>query len=162
MSDPNWPPPAPPPYQSATPSAPSGAYAAWTARAGATLIDVVILIGVAIVIGLLFAAIGNSDSGVLGGVIFYYVAVFIYAPLTMMRSGEHNGQTLGRQATGIRVVRESGEPMGFWWSVLRELVCKGVLSLFTVPLLISYLWPLWDDRNQALHDKMASTLVVEA
>ena len=27
-------------------------------------------------------------------------------------------------------------------------------------LLLDYLWPLWDDKNQALHDKLARTNVV--
>jgi uncharacterized RDD family membrane protein YckC len=35
------------------------------------------------------------------------------------------------------------------------------LSFCSLPLLISYLWPLWDSRNQTLHDKMASTIVVK-
>jgi uncharacterized RDD family membrane protein YckC len=32
--------------------------------------------------------------------------------------------------------------------------------LLGLPLLLAYLWPLWDKRNQTLYDKMASTLVV--
>ncbi len=28
--------------------------------------------------------------------------------------------------------------------------------------LVDYLWPLWDDRNQALHDKIVNTVVVRA
>ena len=26
--------------------------------------------------------------------------------------------------------------------------------------LLNYLWPIWDDKNQALHDKLAKTNVV--
>jgi uncharacterized RDD family membrane protein YckC len=29
-----------------------------------------------------------------------------------------------------------------------------------LPLLLAYLWPIWDRRNQTLYDKMAGTIVV--
>jgi uncharacterized RDD family membrane protein YckC len=34
------------------------------------------------------------------------------------------------------------------------------LSFCSLPLLLSYLWPLWDQRNQTLHDKMVGSIVV--
>lgn len=33
-------------------------------------------------------------------------------------------------------------------------------TLFSFLSLINYLWPLWDDKKQALHDKVAATNVV--
>jgi uncharacterized RDD family membrane protein YckC len=33
-------------------------------------------------------------------------------------------------------------------------------TLFSFIALINYLWPLWDDKKQALHDKVAGTNVV--
>jgi len=39
-----------------------------------------------------------------------------------------------------------------WWII--GLVCVGTI--------LNYLAPLWDDRNQAWHDKIVNTLVVEA
>ena len=38
-----------------------------------------------------------------------------------------NGQTLGRMAIGIRVVRANGKPMDFGCAMLREVVVKGLL-----------------------------------
>ena len=35
-----------------------------------------------------------------------------------------------------------------------------LFGIFTLPLILDYLWPLWDDRNQTLHDKAVSTVVV--
>ena len=29
-------------------------------------------------------------------------------------------------------------------------------------MLLDYLWPLWDPKNEALHDKIGGTRVVEA
>src|SRR5512132_1572128 len=36
-----------------------------------------------------------------------------------------------------------------------------VFGLLTFPLIIDYLWPLWDGRNQTLHDKMVSSVVLD-
>ena len=33
-------------------------------------------------------------------------------------------------------------------------------GLFVLPLLLAYLRPLWDKRNQTLYDTMADTVVV--
>ena len=79
-----------------------------------------------------------------------------------------NGQTLGRMALGIRVVRANGEPMTFGCAMLREVAVKallfGVVSSFTFGLasLLDVLWPLWDDENRALHDFIVDTRVVAA
>jgi uncharacterized RDD family membrane protein YckC len=37
-----------------------------------------------------------------------------------------------------------------------------IAFLFAVPLIIDLLWPIWDKRNQTLHDKFANTLLVRA
>jgi uncharacterized RDD family membrane protein YckC len=51
---------------------------------------------------------------------------------------------------------------------VREVVVKALLigtiaASVTLGLawLLDGLWPLWDDKRQALHDKVASTQVVE-
>ena len=107
--------------------------ASWGSRAAAWLIDLMILLVPVIVLTVaVVAAAAGSDTGawVTGvlGFFTYLVALLLYAPLLMMREGEHNGQTLGKQALGIRVVRDSGEPMGFGWAALREIVVKGFSS----------------------------------
>lgn len=159
MSDPNWPPPAPPAYARPEPVAIRGELAGWFARVGATLVDGIVLI---VFIGVLLAiAVAAGSEGLAAvAVVLFYALSFLYAPLLMMRSGERNGQTFGKQALGIRVVRETGEPFGFGWAFLREAIVKGFLTPLTFG--IDLLWPLWDGRNQALHDKVAGTYVVRA
>lgn len=70
------------------------------------------------------------------------------------------GQTIGKMALGISVRRaaEPG-PLPIGTALLRRLVplAGEFISLLT---LIDYLWPLWDDKRQALHDKLAGTQVV--
>jgi uncharacterized RDD family membrane protein YckC len=99
-------------------------------------------------------------------VVLFSVVLLLYAPLMMMRQGPHNGQTLGKQVIGIRVVRNSGERMGFLWAALREVVIKGLAVgiassiIPLIPWLLDVCWPLWDDENRALHDMAAQTHVV--
>ncbi len=70
------------------------------------------------------------------------------------------GQTLGKMALGIRVVRaEDAGPVGYARAAGR-VAAVWLLGIFVLPLLLAYLWPLWDRRNQTLYDKLASTIVV--
>jgi uncharacterized RDD family membrane protein YckC len=78
--------------------------------------------------------------------------------------------TPGKLMLGLRVrLREQPGPLG-WDTILRRWVSQfgpNVLSLIPVLGLIAGLypwvdglWPLWDERRQALHDKFARTNVV--
>ena len=77
------------------------------------------------------------------------------------------GQTPGKQLVGIRVVKDSGEPSGWGYTFLRELVIKALVGGFLsgatggIYFVVDYLWPLFDRDSQALHDKMVGTLVVQ-
>ena len=81
---------------------------------------------------------------------------------------KRNGQSIGKQIVGIRVIRDGGEPMNYGWALLRQFVVIvllfGVLGslFFSIPILLDYLWPLWDESNRTLHDMIVSTHVVRA
>jgi uncharacterized RDD family membrane protein YckC len=91
---------------------------------------------------------------------------FAYEYLFLTRSGA----TLGKKALGISVrLRDvAGPPPGSAvakrWGLLNGLGLLAsvplVGSLFSLLGLLDYLWPLWDDKKQALHDKVAATNVV--
>jgi uncharacterized RDD family membrane protein YckC len=150
--------------------------ASWGSRLGAYLIDaLVLIIPAAILAVLIIGGTWDEDSSaweVVGTSILYLLllsaVVLLYAPLLMMRQGERNGQTLGKQFVGIRVVRDNGEQFGFGWAALREVVVKnlavGIASSIIpiIPWFLNFFWPLWDDQNRALHDMAASTHVVRA
>jgi uncharacterized RDD family membrane protein YckC len=127
---------------------------------GAALLD-------GLIVGVPIAAIAVAVEPALG-ILLGFVASLTYYPLLMMRQGEANGQTLGKQVTGIRVVQESGEPFTYGPAALREFAIKNLLFgtvggfFLAIPTLLDYLWPLWDDENRALHDMLASTRVVQA
>ena len=50
--------------------------------------------------------------------------------------------------------------------LLREVVIKQLLFGFvggfflSIPTILDYLWPLWDDENRALHDMIAASRVI--
>jgi uncharacterized RDD family membrane protein YckC len=173
------PPPGAGGYGAAPAVASSGRYelAGWWSRAGAQLIDGIIISIGALVVLAIFGAVfsvgffGGEDTGVgavivgliLGAIAVSIVALF-YAPFMMSRT---DGKTLGRMAVGIRVMRADGGPMTFGFAMLREVAVKallfGVLGSLTAGIanLIDYLWPLWDDENRALHDFVVNTRVVK-
>jgi uncharacterized RDD family membrane protein YckC len=142
---------------------------------GAALLDGLILTVAIFVIGGLFAGLivlGFAAADAIG-IILIVVAVpiviavaFLYAPYFMQREGAQNGQSLGKQIVNIRVIRDTRQPFDWGSAALREIAIKGLLfgiaGSLTAGLaqLLDYLWPLWDDDNQALHDKVASTYVV--
>ena len=70
------------------------------------------------------------------------------------------GRTLGKAALGIRVLRAEDALRVSYGRALGRGLSFEVLALFAFPLFISFLWPLWDKRRQALYDKMADTIVV--
>ena len=150
-----------------------GALAGWGSRVGATLLDRLIVFAMIAVLVLLIvaAAAASATAGIIVGIILGLGALIValfYAPVLMARDGARNGQTYGKQAVGIRVVRDSGQPFEMGAGFLREFVVKGLLFgtvggfFLYIPTLVDWLWPLWDDENRTLHDMVISTHVVSA
>jgi uncharacterized RDD family membrane protein YckC len=161
---------APPPQQVGWHGRP---LASWGSRLAAYLIDGLILLVPAVILTVIVVGIAaGSDTGAIVtgvlGFLAYLVVAFFYAPFLMARDGQNNGQTWGKQMMNVRVVRDSGEPMSFGWAALREIAVKGLavwIASSIIPLIpwfLNFFWPLWDDENQALHDKIVSTHVVKS
>lgn len=147
----------------------------WWRRAGALMIDSIVVgipaFVIAFVVGFAFldgsSSSGGSDADVIQliggglGLLFAIAYYCIVMPAT-------NGQTLGKMASGIRVVREDGGEITASFSFLRQILVMQIVFgwlaavLLYVPTLLNYLWPLWDSKNQALHDKMVKSRVVRA
>jgi uncharacterized RDD family membrane protein YckC len=80
------------------------------------------------------------------------------------------GQTLGKRAVGIKVVRAvDREPITWGQSLGRALLWQGPMAVFVLCCAgflyrgLAALWPLWDKPySRSLHDKAAHTLVVRA
>jgi uncharacterized RDD family membrane protein YckC len=65
---------------------------------------------------------------------------------------------------GIHVLRADGlVPIGVGMAIVRVLAIAFVSQLTCgIAGLLDVLWPLWDERRQALHDKIASSVVVRS
>ena len=128
--------------------------AGWWQRVGAYLLDVLVLFLFLVIVG-----IGIAIHEVLGIVL---IVVWIAAMLLgywVLFEGSESGQTLGKRAVGIRVRDDHGGRAGYGRAFGRNIVAR-VIGLFPFVGLVDVLWPLWDERNQCLHDKAASTIVI--
>jgi uncharacterized RDD family membrane protein YckC len=88
------------------------------------------------------------------------IVAFLYYVLQHARWG----QTLGKRAMALRVVRaDDGGAIGHGQAAWRLLFAY-LLSLATCGVggVVDVAWILWDPRRQALHDKVARTVVVQA
>ncbi len=153
----------------------------WWPRVAATLVDTLILVPayIVLVLGFHLITITNelSANGTTvpqahshGAWLLVLVSV-LYAVILLCRGGERNGQTWGKQVTGLRVIRNDGEPVDLRTALMREGLVKalpgligfysglsGLSSLFSV---LDDLWPLGDKENRAIHDHVAKTHVVQ-
>jgi uncharacterized RDD family membrane protein YckC len=137
-------------------------YSGWWRRAGALLIDSLLLfVLVFVVFGLAFGV--NAANEDIGSILLILAIVFVFAgPIFywIYLTGKEPGQTLGKKALGIRVRHaEQDRAIGYGASAGRYLITF-VFGIFYIPALLDYLWPLWDSRNQSLHDKVANSIVV--
>lgn len=117
---------------------------------GARLIALIIdgfLLG--IISGLLFAF--AREPGAAGG--FIVGLLYQWYFLT-----QRNGQTPGKQAMNIRVVKVSGEPLDFATVLVRYVGYYVNSFVFG----IGWLWALFNDKRQGWHDLLAGTYVVKA
>lgn len=147
-------PPAGPGRQSVDPF--GRALAAWGQRLGAYLVDEVFI---RIIAFLAVFALGLRHN-VGGRVIWLLMAAAYYAVL----NGSEMGQTFGKRLFGIQVRDATGDggPIGPGRAALRfaTIGLFRLVPFFGLFTLLSGLWPLWDPRRQALHDKMAGSVVV--
>jgi uncharacterized RDD family membrane protein YckC len=165
MPSPPGPPDDLPPPSTYPPSGPPGAapvdafgrpLAGWGQRVGALVIDEVF---VRIVSSLAVFALGlHRTFG--GRILWLAMAAAYYAVL----NGSEMGQTFGKRAFGIQVRDATGEggTIGVGRAGMR-FVTVGlyrIVLFFGLFTLLDGLWPLWDPRRQALHDKIAGSVVV--
>jgi len=161
------------PYQ---PLAGSHDYASWGARVGGYLIDGLVAIpGIilyAIGIGVFTSGMhtqydpysgtstttGGNPAGAILMLLGFVVIIGIQIWNRWIRGGK-TGQTIGRKTMGITMVSEqTGQPIGAGSAFVRDIA--HVLDSLICD--IGWLWPLWDDKNQTLADKVMNTVVVRA
>lgn len=166
---------APPGY-----GTPQVTYASWGARAGALVLDglisiVLYLPGLAAVIATIATAdtrdnldgttsVTNVSGGLIGLSAILFLAAFVVQIWNQGWRTGSKGWSWGKQAVGIKLVSEAtAQPPGGWIGIGR-LLLRGLLGSISggIYTVLTYLWPLWDEKNQSLDDKMFSTLVIRA
>lgn len=121
--------------------------ASYGTRAISYIIDIVIL---AIVGALLSAILGQT----LGQLLQILVSLGYFVYFWSM----NGGQTPGKLAMGLKVVKADGTAITPTDAILRWI---GYL-INSIPLLIGWFWPLFDSQGQTFADKIAKTYVVKA
>lgn len=87
---------------------------------------------------------------------------FLYLPLLLGRDGRRNGQTLGKQALGVRVVTAEGYPVTYGRALRRELLGTAlIMYVIGLYFFVDYAFGLFSSRRQCLHDKIGSTYVLK-
>jgi uncharacterized RDD family membrane protein YckC len=155
--------------------------ASWGKRLGAWIIDGIIIFVVGGMLGWygtprlaeLFGSLGdalnaNDQAAVeaitqemAGPIVQLTLIMWLFATAYCILFWTTMAQTPGKMALGISVrAADRPGPLTVGTSVLRRLV---PLASQFIPFLslLDGLWPLWDQQRQALHDKVAKTVVVE-
>jgi uncharacterized RDD family membrane protein YckC len=103
---------------------------------------------------------GFYSGGQIFGTLVAAALAFLYFWLLTNR---WNGQTLGKKAMNIRVVREdTGGPIDSQMSGIRAGVFVVLSYICYCGGLLDAIWIFTNPKNQTLHDKLAKTVVVEA
>lgn len=104
------------------------------------------------------ALLGGATGSLGGAFVAALVLPFVY--LIWWLSLFRKGQTPGKKVLSVQVVRhQTGAVPGFGKMFVREVFGKFISTLF---LGLGFFWALFDDNNQAWHDKLAGTVVVKA
>lgn len=184
----NLPPPPPPPSgPGGPPSAPGGPrssagsgagsdpsrlpLASWGRRLGAFAIDGVIVTAIFLVAVLPSLEFERDADGAItdvtgpqwgaSGIIAFALGALIGGGLLIGLWG----RTPGKAALKLKVVSadDHGRLIGFLRGTGRE-AARGIVGFIpfvgTLVFLVNHLWPLWDDQNQTLHDKVIRSHVV--
>ena len=149
----------------------------WWRRVAAFLIDSAVLFAAYLLLaGLplvwMYGQNSNAELWQLAPISVAIVTVLLIVTVlyTCLLPVRTNGQTLGKMALQIRVFKLDGTPVDFFTMFLRFPVMQlgpmvaanylPLLNLLVVPYqFVDYLFPLWDARNQCVHDKVARTVV---
>jgi uncharacterized RDD family membrane protein YckC len=137
--------------------------ASWARRFAAWLIDITIVVVIPIFTVALVASAVSTDEATGEGVAYLAgFALLILMPIyfALFHAGRR-GQTPGKRVTGIAVRdMRTGAQLGHGAAFGRAYFMFAMYLAGGVGLLLDGLWPLWDKRKQALHDKVVSSVVV--
>ncbi|MCX5560161.1 RDD family protein [Streptomyces sp. NBC_00038] len=123
-------------------------YANWGQRFLGTLVDMLVF---AVPYGIVIAGKDTPALVAIGALALIGLAIW-----QLIQEGR-TGQTVGKKALGIRLVREiDGQPMGVGMAFVRRLAH----FLDSLACYLGWLWPAWDAKKQTFADKVCSSIVI--
>ena len=146
-------------YQTTSSLSPQIKYAGFWIRYVAIIVDSFFLFFCYAITFLIFILMGRSNislilfPSIITASIFNVLIYWSYFSLMTY----YKGATLGKMLVGIKVQSEDGQKLSFGRVILREIVGRIVSSII---FSIGYLMAAFTKKKQALHDKMANTVVV--
>jgi len=155
-------PPSPSAIAVAGDTATGAPLASWGRRAGGWFVDLLVYVVAFVATFVLSLATEDPDTGEVSSMaaLLIFVVWFLGPSLYAWVMVGAWGQTLGKMAVGVKVVRSADAGRVSYLRALARAASTWFLGLLFLPILLAYLWPLWDKRNQTLYDKMAGTIVV--
>lgn len=142
-------------YNVVTDDAPDGMSALEIASAGQRFGAFLVDFAISVLVGIVGMVIGSAMGGDGNVVNFVFSIGYWIVVLGMVAT---RGQSPGKIAIGIKIVRTDGSSIGIGTTLLREIIGKIVSTIF---IFLGYIWILFDGQRQGWHDKISSTYVVK-
>ncbi|MDX2598316.1 MULTISPECIES: RDD family protein [Streptomyces] len=124
-------------------------YANWGQRFLGTLVD-----GLVFMVPYILVLVGRNNAALsaIGGLAIIAIAIW-----QLIQEGR-TGQTIGKKALGIRLVKEeTGQPLGVGMAFVRRLAH----FLDSLACYLGWLWPAWDSKRQTFADKVCGSIVIK-
>lgn len=132
----------------------------FASRALAIALDLLILLATAWFVGFAVLSLAFTLDSAAGAALFLVTEVMILVGVPVTVETLTRGRSVGKLATGLRVVRDDGGPIRFRHALIRGLL--GVLEFYisygSIPLIVS----LTSKRGKRVGDILAGTYVVRA
>lgn len=132
--------------------------AKFSQRLGAYLLDTLIVVVAAAVIGGIvglltyFAGVAEAALDPVAQLVGWIVSLGYFIAL----EGSESGATVGKGRLDVKVVAADGSRAGYGKATGRNFA----KFLSGIPLGLGYLWALWDAENRTWHDMLSGTRVV--
>lgn len=132
-------------------------------RVVATLVDAFIVFGLQFLLGSILAVAGTvttvgaeTGAGETAMVVHLFNLTISFAYYVFFTG--YNGQTPGKMALRIKVIRRDGAPVGYARAAFREVPAKFLSGILFG---IGYLMVAFDEQKRGLHDRMSDTYVIK-
>jgi uncharacterized RDD family membrane protein YckC len=119
-----------------------------------SIVQFILTLVISLLIGFMGIAVGDDPAI---NMVIWLFGMTISLGYAVFFTG-YCGQTPGKMAVRIKVIRTDGTPMNYGRAAKREILGKFVSSVL---LGIGYLMVAFDSHKQGLHDKIADTYVIK-